>query len=100
MSEQGSIAVIGAGIIGSAIAMNLAREGKQVLLIDRAEPGIAGASFGNAGHIACEDIQPLPSPALLFGFYREQFGRGGTLDLSMRQVTHMLPWIRRFAVAA
>jgi D-hydroxyproline dehydrogenase len=100
MSEQGSIAVIGAGIIGSAIAMNLAREGKQVVLIDRAEPGVAGASFGNAGHIACEDIQPLPSPALLFGFYREQFSRGGTLDLSLRQVTHMLPWIRRFAVAA
>jgi D-hydroxyproline dehydrogenase len=100
MSEQGSIAVIGAGIIGSAIAMNLAREGRRVMLIDRAEPGIAGASFGNAGHIACEDIQPLPSPALLFGFYREQFSRGGTLDLSLDQVMHMLPWIRRFAVAA
>ena len=43
---------------------------------------MAGASFGNAGHIAAELVQPLPSPALLFGFYRELFRFGGTLDLS------------------
>ena len=100
MGQQDTIAVIGAGVIGAAAAFALAREGRQVLLLDRAEPGEAGASFGNAGHIAAELVQPLPSPGLLFGFYRELFRFGGALDLSPRQALRMAPWIRRFAAAA
>jgi D-hydroxyproline dehydrogenase len=100
MSEQDTIAVIGAGVVGTAAAFALAREGREVLLLDRAEPGVAGASFGNAGHIAQESVQPLPSPGLLFGFYRELFRFGGTLDLSPRQALRMSPWIRNFAAAA
>jgi D-hydroxyproline dehydrogenase len=100
MSEQDTIAVIGAGVIGTAAALALAREGRQVVLLDRAEPGVAGASFGNAGHIASELVQPLPSPGLLFGFYRDLFRFGGTLDLAPRQALRMMPWIRQFAAAA
>jgi D-amino-acid dehydrogenase len=100
MGQQDTFAVIGAGVIGAAAAFALAREGRQVLLLDRAEPGEAGASFGNAGHIAAELVQPLPSPKLLFGFYRELFRFGGALDLSPRQALRMAPWIRRFAAAA
>jgi glycine/D-amino acid oxidase-like deaminating enzyme len=100
MGQQDTIAVIGAGVIGAAAAFALAREGRQVLLLDRAEPGEAGASFGNAGHIAAEMVQPLPSPKLLFGFYRELFRFGGALDLSPRQALRMAPWIRKFASAA
>jgi len=100
MSEQDTIAVIGAGVIGAAVALSLAREGRRVLLLDRAEPGVAGASFGNVGHIAAELVQPLPSPGLLFGFWRELFRFGGALDLPPREALRMLPWIRRFAAAA
>jgi D-amino-acid dehydrogenase len=100
MGEQDTIAVIGAGVVGAAAAFALAREGRRVLLLDRAEPGIAGASFGNAGHIAAELLQPLPSPALLFGFYRELFRFGGALDLPPRQALRMFPWIVKFAAAA
>jgi D-hydroxyproline dehydrogenase len=100
MAQQDTIAVIGAGVIGAAAAFALAREGRTVLLLDRAEPGTAGASFGNAGHIAAEMVQPLPSPKLLFGFYRELIRFGGVLDLSPRQALRMTPWIRKFAAAA
>src|SRR5882724_3415033 len=100
MGEQDTIAVIGAGVVGAAAAFALAREGRRVLLLDRAEPGMAGASFGNAGHIAAELLQPLPSPALLFGFYRELFRFGGALDLPPRQALRMSPWILKFAAAA
>lgn len=100
MSEQDTIAVIGAGVIGAAVALALAREGRKVLLLDRAEPGVAGASFGNVGHIAAELVQPLPSPGLLFGFWRELYLFDGALDLPARQVLRMLPWISRFAAAA
>jgi D-hydroxyproline dehydrogenase len=100
MSEQDTIAVIGAGVIGAGVAFALACEGRRILLLDRAEPGIAGASFGNVGHIAAELVQPLPSPGLLFGFWRQLFCFDGALDLPARQALRMLPWIRRFAAAA
>jgi D-amino-acid dehydrogenase len=100
MNDQGTIAVIGAGIVGAAVASALAREGHRVLLVDRAAPGVAGASFGNVGHIAAELVQPLPSPGLLFGFWRQLFAFDGALDLPARQIAHMLPWIARFATAA
>lgn len=100
MGQQDTFAVIGAGVIGAAAAFALGREGRRVLLLDRAEPGTAGASFGNAGHIAAELLQPLPSPKLLFGFYRELFRFGGALDLPPRQALRMAPWIGRFAAAA
>lgn len=100
MSQQHTIAVIGAGVIGAAVAFALAREGRSVLLLDRAEPGVAGASFGNVGHIAAELVQPLPSLSLLFGFWRELYSLGGPLDLPPRQALRMLPWIGRFAAAA
>ena len=100
MRRQDSIAVIGAGIVGSAVALGLAREGRRVLLLDRDAPGMAGASFGNVGHIAAELVQPLPSPALLLGFWRLLTRFGGPLDLPARQALRLLPWIARFAGAA
>lgn len=94
------IAVIGAGVIGCAVAHALAREGRRVVLFDRAEPGMAGASFGNAGHIAAELVQPLPSPGLLFGFWRELFALDGPLDVPLRRLAPFAPWAWRFARSA
>src|SRR3954471_21459303 len=100
MAGQESIAVIGAGIIGSAIACALSQEGRRVVLIDRKPPGEGGASFGNAGHVATELVQPLPSPALLFGFWRELVALGGVLDIPARRLATFLPWALRFARAS
>lgn len=94
------IAVIGAGIVGSLTAWALAREGRKVLLIDRSQPGLAGASFGNAGHIATEQLQPLPSPALLGNFWRKLFALGGPLHIPARRWLVLAPWIARFVRAA
>jgi len=100
MAEQETIAVIGAGVIGSAVACALAQEGRDVLLLDRSPPGEAGASFGNAGHIATELVEPLPSRGLLFGFWRELFAFGGVLDIPARRLGALLPWAARFGQAA
>ena len=94
------IAVIGAGVIGSAIAYALAEEGRRVVLFDRAEPGTGGASFGNAGHIAAELVQPLPSRELLLGFWRELCLFDGPLDIPLRRLRAIAPWAWRFASAA
>ena len=100
MVRDDTVAVVGAGVIGAAVAYALTREGRAVLLLDRAEPGIAGASFGNAGHIAAELVEPLPSWGLLFGFWRELFAFGGALDIPLRRAPEFLPWALRFAAAA
>jgi len=92
--------VIGAGVVGSAVAYALARENRPVVLIDRAEPGTGGASYGNAGHIAAELSVPLPSLQLLFTFWRELFAWGGPLDIPVRHVPSFTPWAVRFAAAA
>ena len=61
MVRDDAVAVVGAGVIAAAVAYALTREGRAVLLLDRAEPGMMGASFGNSGHIAAELVEPLPS---------------------------------------
>ena len=91
MIRDDTVAVVGAGVIGAAVAYALAREGRTVLLLDRAEPGIAGASFGNAGHIAAELVEPLPSWGLLLGLWRELFAFGGVLDIPLRRAPAFLP---------
>ena len=45
---MGSVAIIGAGIIGMATARALQRQGHQVTVFDPEPPG-SGCSFGNAG---------------------------------------------------
>src|SRR5256885_14625330 len=97
MGEQDRVAVIGAGVIGCAIACALAREGWRVLLADPEEPGVGGASFGNVGHIAAELIEPLPSVGLLFGFWRELFALGGRPVFPWPSPPRAAPWAPRFA---
>jgi glycine/D-amino acid oxidase-like deaminating enzyme len=94
------VAVVGAGVIGCAVSWALTKAGRRVLLIDRADPATAGASFGNVGHIATEQLQPLPSPPLLLNFWRELVVFGGVLDIPLRRVIAMSPWMMRFALAA
>ena len=52
--------VIGAGIIGTAIAHDLQKRGRQVVLLDRDAPGM-GASFGNMASIASNSAYPWPA---------------------------------------
>jgi D-hydroxyproline dehydrogenase len=95
-----TIAVIGAGVVGCAIAQALAAQGRPVLLLDREPPATGGASFGNVGHIATEQVETLPSKQLLLGFWRLLFAFDGPLDIPLRRVMSLSPWLARFAVAA
>ena len=94
------VAIVGAGVVGCTVAWALTKAGRRVLLIDRADPATAGASFGNVGHVATEQLQPLPSPQLLLSFWRELVAFGGVLDIPLRRVAVMAPWMVRFALAA
>ncbi len=58
-----TVAVIGAGIVGVACALELQKRGASVTLIDRSEPG-RETSYGNAGVMARSSLMPFNNPGL------------------------------------
>jgi D-amino-acid dehydrogenase len=94
--EKVEIAVIGAGVVGLAIAHRLAAAGREVLLIDRAEPG-AGASYGNAGTIADYAVQPVGTPDVLRNLPGLLFDRNSPLSIRKAALPTLAPWLMRFA---
>lgn len=97
------IAVIGGGIIGVSLAYRLARAGRHVCLIDPLEP-MGAASFGNAGHLATEQIAPLASLATLglgLGMLMAPPpGRPAPLSIDPGYAPRLLPWLARFIWAS
>ena len=59
------VLVLGGGIIGTSLALELQKSGRQVLLVDRGQAGY-GCSFGNAGWITPCFAMPLPQPGLFW----------------------------------
>jgi D-amino-acid dehydrogenase len=89
------VVVIGAGVIGVAIALRLQQEGKDVLLIDR-ECVAAQASRGNAGALAFSDILPLASPGILRKAPRWLLDPLGPLTIRPFYLPRIAPWLVRF----
>ena len=89
------VLVIGAGIIGVAIALRLQQEGRSVLLIDR-ECVAAQASRVNAGALAFSDILPLASPGILRKAPKWLLDPLGPLAISPRYLPRIAPWLFRF----
>jgi glycine/D-amino acid oxidase-like deaminating enzyme len=89
------VAVIGAGVVGLAVALRLASAGREVMLIDRAEPG-SGASFGNAGTLAGYACVPIGNPGLLRNLPKLLFGGDSPLSLRWAALPALTPWLVRF----
>lgn len=95
ISAKQQIVVIGAGVIGLVTACRLQQQGHQVLLLDGKGVG-QGCSFGNAGHLATEQIFPLADPALLPklpGFLLDPLG---PLAIRPRYFFKAIPFFCRF----
>jgi D-amino-acid dehydrogenase len=91
-AASGTVLVIGAGVIGNACAL-AQRQGWHVVLTDPDRAGVA-ASWGNAGHIATEQVEPLASPAMLRSAPRRLYAFGGALDI--RDPLRLAPWLLRY----
>ena len=90
------IAVIGAGVIGLAIAHRLALAGREVVVIDPNEPG-SGASYGNAGTVADYAIVPVGTPDVLKNLPSLLFDRNSPLSIRRAALPALAPWLLRFA---
>lgn len=90
------VAVIGAGVIGLAIAERLTAEGRDVVLVDPADPG-SGASYGNAGTIADYAVMPVGSPDVLKNLPSLLFDGNSPLAIRRAALPSLAPWLLRFA---
>ncbi|MFJ4111493.1 NAD(P)/FAD-dependent oxidoreductase [Pseudomonas sp. NPDC089758] len=93
-TSEADIAVVGAGIVGVACALQLARQGRQVVLFDRQPPG-HGASYGNAGHLATEQVFPIADLSILKRLPRMLLDPMGPLRLDWKYLPKALPWFAR-----
>lgn len=99
MSGRSAVTVLGAGVIGVACALYLQRDGWTVTVIDRQGPG-EGASRGNAGIFATDNVHPLATPGVLLKAPRYLLDPLGPLAIRPRCLPRLAPWLTRFALAA
>ncbi|MBA3910818.1 MAG: FAD-dependent oxidoreductase [Rhodobacter sp.] len=93
--DRTEIAVIGAGVVGLAIALELVEAGHEVVLVDPAAPGM-GASYGNAGTIAGYAVSPVGTPEVLRSLPSLMFSHTSPLAIRHRALPSLMPWLLRF----
>lgn len=91
--------VIGAGIIGTAIAHDLQKRGRQVLLVDRAPPG-RGASYGNMASIAVTEFMPASRPSVWKHIPGWMLDPEGPVRVRPGYMPKLVPWFLRFIAAS
>jgi D-amino-acid dehydrogenase len=94
-----STVVVGAGIIGVAIAHELARRGRDVVLVDRGPVGM-GASFGNMASIAVTEFMPASRPAVWRQMPSWMLDPDGPVRVRPSYMPKLLPWFARFLAAS
>jgi D-amino-acid dehydrogenase len=93
------IVVVGAGIIGTTLAYQLQRRGKQVLLVDRDTPG-KGASFGNMASIAVTEFMPASRPGVWLQMPKWLLDPEGPICIRPAYTPKLMPWFMRFLAAS
>ena len=93
---KSSVGVIGAGIQGVCISLNLIKKGFKVTLIDREDPGKVSASYGNAGHFSPYASVPINRPDILADIPSMLLNSTGPLALKWNYVPKMIPWFLKF----
>ncbi|OUM00338.1 NAD(P)/FAD-dependent oxidoreductase [Variovorax sp. JS1663] len=93
------VAVVGAGVVGSCIALALRKRGAAVTLIDRDEPG-RGCSYGNSGAISPGSVAPLAMPGVLSSVPRMLLDEESPLHLPLAYLPKAAPWLLRFVASA
>lgn len=87
--------VLGAGIVGVSTALHLQARGRQVILIDRNEPG-CGTSHGNAGLIERSSVIPYAFPRQFGKLLRYGLNRQPDVRYSLLHLPKAAPWLLRY----
>jgi D-amino-acid dehydrogenase len=93
--DQETVAVVGAGIVGLAVAYHLHCDGFHVTVIDP-DPAGDKASLGNAGGIAVTEVVPASMPGLMWKVPRWLLDPLGPLTIRPSYAPKLLPWLHAF----
>ncbi len=96
---KNTIAILGAGMVGVACALELQRRGYQVTLYDPAPPG-RETSYGNAGVIARSSLIPFNHPGLWGQLTRLIGNRSAGFRYDPAYLLLNLPWAMGFLARA
>jgi D-amino-acid dehydrogenase len=91
--------VVGAGVIGAAIAHELQCRGRQVTLVDRDAPG-RGASYGNMASIAVTEFMPASRPSIWRQIPGWLLDPEGPVRVRPGYMPRLIPWFLRFLAAS
>jgi len=91
--------VLGAGIVGTSIAVHLAKRGVAVALVDRGGPG-EGTSYGNTGIIEGNTIFPAAFPSRLSALLRVALKRAPEANYHLSFLPNVAPWLLAFRAAS
>lgn len=95
MTQHSKVLVVGAGLVGLCVAKALAQRQFDVTVI-ASDWGAERASYGNAGHIATEQVDSLADPAMLRALPARLFSRGGPAAFPLRDIATWLPFGLRY----
>jgi len=93
------IIVLGAGIVGTSVAVHLAKRGVSVALVDRAGPG-EGTSYGNTGIIEGNTIFPAAFPSKWSDVVRIALKRAPQANYHLSFLPQVAPWLAAFRAAS
>ena len=96
LKVNSSVAVVGAGIQGVCVSLNLIKKGFNVTIIDKDEPGKNSASYGNAGHFSPYASLSVNRPDILIDVPAMLLSTTGPLSLRWNYVPKMIPWFVKF----
>lgn len=96
---RSDVLVLGAGIVGTSIALHLVKRGRSVTLIDRQAPG-EGTSFGNAGVIGGAGVYPTAFPRRLSSLMRVALRRSPEANYHWRTLPRFLRWLWAYRTAS
>lgn len=98
LSAPRRVAVLGAGIVGLCTAWQLQRDGFEVTVIDRGQPG-QGASFANGAQLSYAYVQPLADPSIWPQLPKLLLSRDSPFSLRPRLDPQQWAWGLRFLAA-
>jgi D-amino-acid dehydrogenase len=93
------IIVLGAGIVGTSIAVHLAKRGSAVALLDRGGPG-EGTSYGNAGIIEGNTVFPPAFPSDWATLAAIALKRSPIANYHLAFLPKIAPWLAAFHAAS
>jgi D-amino-acid dehydrogenase len=91
--------VLGAGIVGTSVALNLAKRGLAVALVDRGSPG-EETSYGNTGIIGSAGVYPTPFPRNVRTLLRIALRRAPEANYHLAFLPRVARWLLAYRAAS